>query len=248
MSAADFMKQVEEWQRQQAAVLAERRQRLAGLRCEIPEDLYDPEDGRPRYPWVWFRDQLVVLRPTGDASLPNRFGGSAEPSWRGLAKGCQPHLLLNLSPQTLGLGLPVAGPVGEHLPLCYPFRSSREPELLYRREPDGTLVATKSPKSHSSDRQWPYPDYPATLPARGLTVDGPYPVPFLALFPNGGNRTLSVQELPEDGDQFLIVMVTAREATLGVSLLGADAEAEGVQCVFLINPPTGAIWAYNQCL
>lgn len=72
-------------------------------------------------------------------------------------------------------------------------------------------------------------------------------MPYLALFPVGGPRTLSVQDLPEDGGQFPIVVVTAREKTLGVSLLGSDAEDNAVQIVFVVNPATGAVWAYNHC-
>ena len=106
---------------------------------------------------------------------------------------------------------------------------------------------SKSPKPHRDDRDWPYAEYPASLPRRGLSVDGPYPVPAAALSPHGGEQVISVQDLPEDAHQFLIVIVPACESVLGVSLLGPDAEHEATQIVFIVSPENGAVWTYNQC-
>ena len=237
----------EAWQQEQRRLQDERRRKLAGLPCVIPPDLLDPEDRLPRFPWAWYLDQLVVLHPAGTASHPHQFGGSMSGDWAGLNPGCEPHLLLTLHPRFLPLGLPENSPVADGLRLFFPFRNSREPELVYRQEPSGSCVAVKSPKRHTEDRKWPYPKYPAQLPGQTLAVDGPYPMPFLALGPGGDHGTLSVQDLPEDGARFLIVVVTAREATLGVSLLGPDAEDSAAQIVFIIDPAVGSVWTYSQC-
>lgn len=245
MSASDFMAGLEAWRKERLQILEERKARLAGLPCMIPDSLYDPEDGLPRFPWAWYQGQLIVLRPVETDGMPNRFGGAHELAWRGLAKGCRPHLLLRLRPSSLPFGLPAMP--ADDLPLFHPFRSSEGPELAYAPGPDGALVASQSPRARRADRDWPYPDYPEVLPSRGLEIEGPHPVPYLALSPAGGHRTLSVQDLPEDGGQFLIVVVTAREKTLGVSLLGSAAEDTAVQIVFVVNPTTGAVWTYNHC-
>ncbi|HMO65600.1 MAG TPA: hypothetical protein PKE47_10340 [Verrucomicrobiota bacterium] len=239
------MAEAEAWQRERQQLLDERRARLAGLPCEIPDSLHDPDDSLPRFPWAWFQGNMIVLRPVEPGGRPNRFGGSHELTWRGLARGCRPHLLLRLRPSSLPLGLPAMP--GDDLPLFHPFQSSSEPELAYARAPDGVLVAGKSPRARRADHDWPYPDYPAVLPPRDLEVEGPFRAPYLALFPTGDRRTLSVQDLPEDGGQFLIIVVTAREKALGVSLLGPEAEDNAVQIVFVVNPATGAVWSYNHC-
>lgn len=247
MNSDSSLPAIAAWQQERRRIQEERRQKLAGLPCVIPPDLLDPEDRLPRFPWAWYRDQLVVLRPAGTASHPHRFGGATPGEWAGLNPGCEPHLLLTLQSTFLPLGLPASGPVADGLRLFFPFRNSREPELVYRQEPSGRCVAVKSPKRHSGDRKWPYPNYPAELPHQSLAVDGPYPTPFLALFPGGERGTLSVQDLPEDAAQFLIVVVTAREATLGVSLLGPEAEDSAAQIVFIVDPVAGSVWTYSQC-
>lgn len=243
----EFMRQAEAFRRERDRVVAGRREKLKGLPCEIPGQLFDAGGGLPRYPWAWYRGQLVVLRPSADVAFPNCLGGTETSPWKGLAKGCKPYLLLDLSPAALSLGIPGTSPIHARLPLFHPFKCSERPEMLYRVEAGGGLVATKSPAGSRSDRDWPYEGYPEVLPRQGLAVDGPYPVPFLALFPSIQSQVFSVQDLPDDGDQFLIVMVTADEETLGMSLLGSDAEAEGVQIAFLVSPDTGAVWTYNQC-
>lgn len=243
----DPLEKILAWQREQARIREQRRALLASQRCEIPSQLFVEGNHLPQFPWAWYRDQLVVLQPTLDTSLPNQFGGTRNASWTGLSKGCKPHLVLDLNPATLPFPLPRGSPVFQRLPLYHPLKASDGPEMLYRAESNGLLVATKSPAAKRADRDWPYPDYPAFLPPRGLAIEGPFPVPFVALFPLGGDRVFSVQDLPEDADKFLIVFVQACEAGLGVSLLGPDAESEGAQIVFFINPETGTVWTYNQC-
>lgn len=242
----NFLQQAAAFRAERERVIAERLKRLEGLPCEMPETLFD--DGRmPKYPWVWYRNQLVVLRPDPNAELPNHLGGTDGARWKGLAKGCKPYLLLDLCPESLPFSLPASSPVRQRLPLFHPLKCSAGPEMLYRVERDGSLKATQSPAAKRGDRDWPYEGYPDSLPQCGLAVDGPYAMPFLALFPSHDSHAFSVQDLPEDGDQFLIAMVTTNEATLGVSLLGPDAEAEGAQILFLVSPETGAVWTYNQC-
>ena len=124
MSADDIFEQVQAWQQESQRLVEERLRKLANLPCEIPPDLLDPDDGLPRFPWVWYRDRLVVLRPSDDDRLPNRFGGTTPAKWQGLSKGCHPYLLLTLLLENLGLGIPPGGPLEGGLRLMFPLRSS----------------------------------------------------------------------------------------------------------------------------
>lgn len=241
----EMMAKIRAFQQEQAAIRAARRAQLEGMNYVVPRDLFTEEDSLPQYPWVWFRGQLVVLKPSGQQEQPNVFGGVANTAWRGLAKGCRPYRVLDLDPQSLPLQLPNSGTFSRRLPLFHPLKCSNGPEMLYRIENDGSMTATQSPAATRGDRDWPYPDYPESLPAQGLEVDGPYPIPILLLLEGDSGNSFCPQPLPEDADQFLVVVVPACNETFGMSLLGED--AEGAQIVFLVHPETGAVWTYNHC-
>jgi hypothetical protein len=119
--------------------------------------------------------------------------------------------------------------------------------LAYQIQPPDRLELIEAPKRHRSDPNWPYPDYPEVLPEHPVCAEGPWPAEWTELLPHGGDRTLSIQDLPPEGEACVVVLVPVSEQALGFSLFGPDGESEAIQIVFLINPENRRVWTYNHC-
>ncbi len=167
---------------------------------------------------------------------PNFFGGPGQYIFKGQEFGPKKlHHIASLSINDVGLNKYDFGSI---IPLyygmCYDGCELKYKFNLYNK----ITIEHISPKQSSSN--WPYEDYPNYLPYYPLCIDKTYDVSneiFLE------RVCQSICEIPEQA----MIIVIPPNPTLGVSMWGADGDAEEIELVFIFDTDRGVIQTSNVC-
>lgn len=162
------------------------------------------------------------------------FGGPSSVTRNGLSFGPRPlHHVVTIGSKDV----PADGFILS-LPLLYGMCFSGC-SLRYRVV-SATAIEVLEMEPTTSSEDWPYPMYPAYLPYVPLRIAKAERCDISEF------TKLSCQPDRKFDDTSLIVIVPA-SPVLGVSLWGADGDAEGVQVVFEFDSRTKIVSASNQC-
>lgn len=182
-----------------------------------------------------FRECVVYSLVRAAKHTFSCFGGPLEMSVTGRRLGRRPlHKIAHISDQHV----PLSGSSRyvSDIPLIYGMRYSGC-SLKYKFKFREINILELDPPQSSED--WPYKGYPKILPYAPLELGARNETSwtvFADAFPN----------LPKQQPTELVAVVPP-PMTMGVSLWGADGDAEGVAIVFEVDLDANKVAAYNVC-
>ena len=196
------------------------------------EDIVDEHEDLA-HPIVYWKGRLSVFVRSEEGKNAHRFGGEL-PSGASVPENATLHALLDIDTAQCAT---LEGLSQARLPLIFPFRHDGG-RLVYHLK--GSTVEVDELSPEEPDEDWPYEEFPDTLPLSMMGSSPAFEVD------RDDVEELLWQGFYDVADDKVVIVIPPRE-DYGVSLWGEMGDAEMVQCVFVFDPATGKVTAENQC-